>query len=287
MSNVSAFPVELTAKAERAMAPLWLSSLRAPQVQEEFDQLGLDASERYFPARAAPLGSASLELVVATFFNFSPRAVARAIPSAWDKATPGQILDAQLTGVDRALRRAFAPLDDAVVAESLALLRRAAEAAMAHPEGRPLFAGYASLPWPDEPHLALWHAHYLLREFRGDGHIAVLVAEGLSGVEALALHIAMMPAIGALFRQSRAWTDDEWGATIDSLRADGWLTSGGELALSADGAKRREAIERHTDELALPAYLPVGGDGCARIVELGRILGSALEDAGLGFTLPR
>ena len=72
----------------------------------------------------------------------------------------------------------------------------AAEAACEHPEGRPLFAGYASLPWPDDPYLQLWHAHYLLREFRGDGHISVLSSEGLSGIEALQLHIAFVPAVG-------------------------------------------------------------------------------------------
>ncbi len=171
-----------TQRVERSMAPLWTVSVHAPEVADEFEQLGLEPGKRYFAARAAPLGAASLELVVATFFNFSPRAVSRAIPSAWDTATPTQILTAQRSGMDRALRRAFASLDATLIDEALALLRPAAEAASAHPEGRPLFAAYSSLEWPEEPHLALWHAQYLLREFRGDGHIAVLLAEGLTGI---------------------------------------------------------------------------------------------------------
>src|SRR5262245_10040378 len=99
------------------------------------------------------------------------------------------MLDAQLRGVDRALANLLADVDSDIVAEASDLMRRAAEAACARPEGRPLFAGYAALPWPDEPHLVLWHAHYLLRDFRGDGHIAVLTAEGLRGIEALAIHV--------------------------------------------------------------------------------------------------
>jgi hypothetical protein len=284
---MSAVAPASTSRAERAMAPLWLASLRAPEAQEEYEKLGLDPSERYFPARAAPLGEASLELVVATFFNFSPRAVARAIPGAWTKATPEQILAAQLSGIDRALARAFENVDPEVITELLSLLRPAAEAAATRPEGRPLFAGYASLSWPDEPHLALWHAHYLLREFRGDGHIAVLVAEGLTGHQALALHVAMLPAIGPVFRQSRAWTDDEWGATLASLRADGWLTDDEELALTPEGARRRQAIEDRTNELALPAYAPIGQEGVDRVIELGEPIGETMAKADLTMTLPR
>src|SRR4051812_28836794 len=116
-------------RAERAMAPLWITSIMAPEVTEALDQLGLEATERYFAARAAPLGAASPELVIATFFNFSPRAVCRAIPGAWAKASPAQVLDAQRAGIDVALRRAFATVDPAVIDDAVGLLRTAADAA--------------------------------------------------------------------------------------------------------------------------------------------------------------
>jgi hypothetical protein len=283
---MSAVEPRATRRVERRLAPLWMASLRAPEVADALDRLGLGPDERYFPTRAAPLGAASLPLVVATFFNFSPAAVRRSVPSVWEKATPAQILAAQLDGVDAALRRAFAALDPSVVDEALALLRPAAEAAAQRPEGRPLFAGYASLPWPDEPHLALWHAHYLLREFRGDGHISVLVAEGLSGIEALAIHVAQLPAVGAIFRQSRAWTGDEWSAALDGLRSSGWFTDDDELTLTPEGTRRREAIEDRTDALNVPAYAPIGDAGCEQLVELAKPIGQALADAGLGMTLP-
>jgi hypothetical protein len=68
------------------------------------------------------------------------------------------------------------------------LAREAASACTA--EGRPLYAGHAGLDWPDAPHVAAWHAATLLREHRGDGHIAALVAAGLSGIDALVTHVA-------------------------------------------------------------------------------------------------
>jgi hypothetical protein len=268
------------------MAPLWTVSVHAPEVADEFERLGLEPNQRYFAARAAPLGAASLELVVATFFNFSPRAVSRAVPRAWDATTPGQILAAQRSGVDRALRRAFASLDATLIDEALALMRPAAEAASAHPEGRPLFAAYSSLEWPEEPHLALWHAQYLLREFRGDGHIAVLLGEGLTGIEAFAIHIALVPAMQA-YVQSRAWTADEWKTAIDALRSAGWLTADRELTLTADGVRRREAIEQRTNVLNLPAYEAIGQAGCDRIIELGPPIAQAIADAELAFPVPR
>jgi hypothetical protein len=183
------------ARVERLYSPLWLTTVFSPEVDAEFEALGLHPLERYFATRVAPIGAVSAPVVVATFFNFSPAAVERTIPEIWTRLSPQQLLDAQLAGVHRKLTRALAPLDGTVVPEALALLRRAAESATDHPEGRPLFAGYAAFPWPEDRYLQLWHAHYLLREFRGDGHISILASEGLSGLEALLLHIAWTPAL--------------------------------------------------------------------------------------------
>jgi len=174
---------------------LWISVLTAPEVADEYDRLGLPGFARYFGARAAPLGAASPELVVATFFNFSPAAVAAAVPAAWEAASPGAILAAQSRGIDRAFRRAFAAVDPQAVSEAAALLKTAALAAAERPEGRPLFSAYASLPWPEEPHMVMFHAYYLLREFRGDGHIATMLANGFRGIDAVALHIIMVPML--------------------------------------------------------------------------------------------
>lgn len=269
---------------EQRFVPLWLTTVFAPDVSLAFDELGVGPAERYFATRVAPLGPVSMPIVVATFFNFSPAAVSGSIPAVWERFTPRQLLDAQLDGVHRNLSRALAVIDNDVIDEAAALLREAACAASEHPEGRPLFAGYASLPWPVEPSLRLWHAHYLLREFRGDGHIAVLTSEGLTGIEALQLHIAFVPAVGPVFRATRGWTDEQWDASVERLRARGWLTTDDELTLTSAGRAFREEIETRTDACNVPAYEAVGQDGCERLLQLGAAIGSALlADGGSAF----
>jgi hypothetical protein len=274
----------LCRKVEQRYVPLWLTTVFAPDVGEAFDALGVGVGERYFATRVAPLGPVSAPVVIATFFNFSPAVLAGAIPDVWERFTPRQLLDAQLDGVQRKLARALGPLDDAIVADAAASLRRAAEAACDRPEGRPLFAGYAALAWPEDPYLQLWHAHYLLREFRGDGHISVLSAEGLSGLEALQLHIAFVPAVGPVFRATRGWTDDQWDASAERLRSRGWLAPGDELTLTAAGHAYREEIEARTDVLDVPAYEAIGTEGCERLLELGATIAAALvADGGNAF----
>ena len=269
---------------EQRFVPLWLTTVFAPDVSDAFDELRVGPAERYFAARVAPLGPVSVPVVVATFFNFSPAAVSASIPAVWERFTPRQLLDAQLDGVRRKLSRALAAVDDDIVDEAAGLLEQAALAACEHPEGRPLFAGYAALPWPDERQLRLWHAHYLLREFRGDGHIAVLTAEGLTGIEALQLHIAFVPAVGPVFRATRGWTDEQWDASVERLRARGWLTTDGELTLTPAGHAYREEIEARTDARNALAYDALGNDGCERLLELGETIGAALlADGGSAF----
>lgn len=268
------------------MAPLWISGLRSPEPVAALAALGLEGRQPYFAARAAPLGAVPAPVVVSTFFNFSPAAVAPAIPSAWAVASPTDILAAQLAGMNEALPAAFAGLDASLVPEAAALARSAAEAACEHPEGRPLFSAYAALEWPDDAHLVLWHAHYLLREFRGDGHIAALTAEGITGIEAHIVHIAAVPDLGPMYRPSRGWTDAQWDDAIDALRARGWLAQAGDLALTPAGNEWRMAIEDRTDELAVPAYDAIGTDGCTRLAEHGAVISAALIASGRAMVMP-
>jgi hypothetical protein len=161
-----------------------------PYADEAYAKLGITGRDGYFASRAAPLGAASAELVISTFFNFHPGLVRHAIPAVWDKASPTAIVAARLAAVDLALREILGDqVDGDEVVEAASLAERAARAISI--EGRPLCAGHASLPWPEPPHLVLWHAITLLREYRGDGHIAALVTAGLDPCEALVAHAAL------------------------------------------------------------------------------------------------
>ncbi|MBM0225339.1 hypothetical protein JNW87_06975 [Micromonospora sp. ATA51] len=159
----------------------------APELTEEAATLGLATDERwpgYFALRSAPLGAAGPELVTATYYSFSPRMVAEYVPAVWSVADPAKVLDARLSGMDRTLRALLGDrVDSPELTEAAALARRAAQAADL--AGRPLAAANADLPWPDAPHLALWQAATILREHRGDGHVAALLTAGLDPTEAL------------------------------------------------------------------------------------------------------
>ncbi|SCF42450.1 hypothetical protein GA0074696_5672 [Micromonospora purpureochromogenes] len=229
----------------------------APELTEEAAALGLATDERwpgYFALRSAPLGAAGPELVTATYYSFSPRMVAEYVPAIWSVADPAKVLDARLSGVDRALRALLGDrVDSPELAEAAALARRAAEAADL--AGRPLAAANADLPWPDAPHLALWQAATVLREHRGDGHVAALLTAGLDPTEALVSFAAVGAAPVEVFA-SRRWSAQEWAAARDRLAGRGLVDADG-VATDA-GRRLRDEVERRTDELAAAPWRALG-----------------------------
>ncbi|MGV4982814.1 SCO6745 family protein [Streptomyces sp. NRAIS4] len=267
-----------TARAAwRGLEPVHGMIYFVPEARRRYADLGLSARAGYFASRSAAFGRASAELVISTFYNFNPDLVRQSLDGAWDATTPQQVLDARYAAADEALRRAGIH-EQPDLAEVLTLVRRAAEAACEHAEGRPLFAAHAALPWPKEPVLQLWHAQTLLREFRGDGHVACLLSEGVGGLEALVLHAATGEIPVDFLKASRAWSEDEWAGTRERLRERGLLDGD---CLSSEGTLLRKRIEDRTDRLALPAYAALGDAGCERLAELASPFGRAVVEAGL------
>ncbi|MGX1267263.1 hypothetical protein RKD18_000457 [Streptomyces phaeoluteigriseus] len=158
---------------------------------------------------------------------------------------------------------------------------------MHRPQGRPLFAAHAALPWPSAPHLVLWHAQTLLREFRGDGHVASLLTAGLSGIEALVTHAATGDIDAGVLRHSRAWTPEQWEQAVQNLRERGWLDDGSQLALTEEGARRRAEIEEATDRLAALPYSTLGPAACAELCTLVRPFSLAVAKELLPWAVDR
>jgi hypothetical protein len=129
--------------------------------------------------------------------------------------------------------------------------------------------------------LVLWHAQTLLREFRGDGHIAAMVTQGLTGVDALVLHEATGDLPEGLLQASRAWSDDDWNAARARMNERGWLTSKG--VLTAEGRAARDSVEMTTDQLMLPCWEPLGEGACRRLRALVRPRSSVISAATLTF----
>jgi hypothetical protein len=216
----------------------------APECREAPKQLGLRGFwAGYFACRAAPFGSVGPAVVEATFFNFSPGRVRAALPEVWTVATPDAVLAARRTSSAAALRRLVPDIDRD--AGRLAGMLEPLVAA-ASPHGRPLFAVNQALPTPDDPVERLWQACTSVREHRGDGHVAALVAADLDGCEALVLFGAdERNPPGELLRDSRGWSADEWSDATSRL-TDRGLLDGGERLTDA-GVAVRAGVEEATD----------------------------------------
>jgi hypothetical protein len=244
------------------LEPLHAVLYYAPEAFEEAAALGYGTEERwpsYFPYRAAPLGAVGGRRVASAFYSFSPHMVDEHIDSAWRTASPEQVLAARERAVDRAYRAILGDrVDSPELAEAAVSARRATA-------GRQLAAANAELPWPKAPHLQLWHAATILREHRGDGHLAALLVEGLDPAESLVSFAAIGAASVERF-ESRGWSPREWAAARDRLAARGLVDEDG-IATEA-GRELRRRVEDHTDRLAAAPWQPLGPDAVSRLADL-------------------
>lgn len=262
------------------LEPLHAFIYFSPEANLNYAALGIEGHAGYFASRAAAMGAVGSEVVVATFFNFQPELVRSALPAAWELASPQQLIDARNDGADKSLRRMLGDLIDHPDLPEAARLARTA-ATGCSPEGRPLYAAHAALPWPDEPHMELFHAITLLREHRGDGHIAALTLENLDNGDVLVTHAASesMGLPESILQLTRGFTDEMWAAAKDRLRERGLLDAGG--ALTAEGKELRQRIEDRTDAAALPPWQGLGDEGCARLLELAQPFSRAVVKSGV------
>jgi hypothetical protein len=228
----------------------------APEARAALDGLGYRGFWMgYFAARSAPLGAVPREVVSAVFYNFAAERVAKALPAAWQIAGPDAALRARQESAVAALRR-YGIAADENVAVATALAAKAARQAPL--DGRPLFAANLALPWPEDPLAALWHATTLLREQRGDAHVAVLAAAGVSGRESNVLHAAAGRIPREYLARARDYDEATWRHHEQSLAARGLLDGDG--SLTAAGRQLKDDIESRTDALALSALDALSDD---------------------------
>lgn len=198
---------------------------------------GLEFGEFYVLGRGGVLGDVDADVVVASFVYFEPTIVRTFWEAARAKHTPAEAVVAYTDaccawGRDRIGR--VSGLD-----ELAALLGRVVEAAS--PLGAPLFAGWRAVPLPDDPAGRAMQLLHLARELRGGRHAVAVLAEGLSGHEALTC------------------------AAPEQVPIFGWA----EPAPNAAECKAaHEAAEVRTDRLMTPAFEVLDGDERARLVEL-------------------
>lgn len=270
---------KLARKTWRTLEPYHGLVYFAPEPEAAYADLGITGRDGYFASRAAAFGPVSAEVVIAAFFNFNPALVHHAIPAAWEKASPAVVQAARRGGIDAALARTTGDvLSGDALDRAVELIRPAAEAVAASLGGRPLAAAHLALAWPDEPRVALWHAITVLREHRGDGHVACLTEAGLEPCDALVLHAASGDVPKEALQQTRRWSDDDWAAAVERLAGRGLVD--GEGQFTDEGRAHREALEARTDELAVAPWTAIGPDACEELRTLIRPASRAIVDSG-------
>jgi hypothetical protein len=272
-------PPLVARKTWRTLEPFHGLVYFAPETAERYAELGIKGFDGYFASRAAAFGEATAELVIATFFNFHPSVVRHALPAAWSHASPAQVVEARYTGVAAALDRTTREtLDGAALDRASEAIRPAAEEVGEYLAGRPLAAAHLALAWPDEPRLALWHAVTVLREHRGDGHVACLTEAGVAPCEALVLHAASGEVPRAALQVTRYWSDEEWDGAIDALASRGLVDENGDFTDA--GRAFHQAIEDRTDELAAGPWSAVGPEVCEELRAIVRPASRAIVESG-------
>lgn len=278
-----ATPAQLARAMHEVIEPAHTIVYFAPEVAQAWEDLGLEpVAQGYTAGRAAPLGAAGPGPVAACFFNFNPAMIEMGLPAAWEVVSPAQVLAARAQAMQACWSRLLegaAGVDEATVAEATDLARAAMDGVFLG--GRPLAAGNARVPASGLPLADLWQALTTLREYRGDGHVALLTTAGLSPVEALVLYTGWQDRVSRRFLQAtRLWDEQAWEAAVASLTARGLADDDG---LTATGVARRQEIEDRTDELAARPWEVLGEDGTRRLWALLRPVAAAVAD---GFRRP-
>ncbi|HVM09966.1 MAG TPA: hypothetical protein VM345_15975 [Acidimicrobiales bacterium] len=237
--------------------PIASSVYFVPEVQAAYADLGLDDyGTSYFASRGACMGQVPGQVVAAAFGVFNPSIVVPAVERAWSKTTAADLVAARLRGQTAALRRIF---DEAGVTPSDEQLRRAttifwdAATAVAGSHegfaGRPLFAGLYALGLPGDGGLGdFWRAADVLREHRGDSHVAAWVAMRMSAVEVTLLTELWWGGRAGRYIRTRGWDDTAIAAGIASLQDRGFLTRDDEPQFTSAGEEVRAVLEEMTDQ---------------------------------------
>ena len=232
--------------------PIGVIPYSADEPNQAMFALGFtDYWDTYFAGRAAPLGLVPAEVVDALFYNFAPGEVARHIPSVWRTTTPEAAIAARERGCVKALRRVLAEhVGTPAFARAAALLLKAAVSPAV--EGRPMYAALRALPVPDDVVARLFYAASLLREHRGDGHIAALMTEGVGGFQSHVLLSLDMGLPAEKFGRIHHLPRARLAAGIAEMRDRGLIGDDGWL--SEEGRAVRQRVEALTDDLAAQPY---------------------------------
>jgi hypothetical protein len=225
----------------------------SPECHEEYVKLGFNPSPgkagdvampdgpAYFTSRGSVMGQVPGEVVAAAFGVFNPEAVVPAVAYGWSLTDAPTICEARTRGATGQLTRILGDEPEGVK-RVIELLSRLCD--VLRPEGRPLFAGLRSLGLPGDPVGDMWRLADMLREYRGDAHIAAWTSAGADATEISLLTEAWWGLPMGSYSRTRAWSAEQMDAAKERMRSRGALD--GDQITDA-GRTFREDIEVTTD----------------------------------------
>jgi hypothetical protein len=249
-----------------ACEPVAMHAVWSRTTNERLAQLGLDFLTSYVGGRGACLGEPAGAVVAAAFAWFEPGLVT----TLWDAARTAVPLDRLVQACDEStvasLREILADEDPG---EAASLLADAAEAADGM--GRPLFSGRRADGRPQDAVHCLWWACGLVREHRGDSHVAAAAAAGLDPIEMNVLTELWIGMPLLSYTATRGWSPDAMHRAVARLENRGWIREGG---LTDEGLAVRTSIEQRTDAQEQPIVAALGDrleEVCARLNHWGQL----------------
>jgi hypothetical protein len=236
--------------------PIGANVYFAPEAHQRYAALGLAGyGPGYFCSRGASLGRPSGQVVTAAFGVFSSAVVVPSVEEGWSKTEPGPLLQARYEGATASLRRLLGEPDPVQVARAVELLLRGLEAAEG--AGHALYSGLRGLPFPDEPLGQLWRCCDMVREHRGDSHIAVWTRAMLHPLEIQLMSELQLNIPLKTYSATRGWTVAQMDEAIAGMRAKGWMDREADT-FSPDGRALRERIEAETDDMEVRIVDAIG-----------------------------
>jgi hypothetical protein len=252
-ADVPAAPVVPDTPARRlrdALEPVATHAWWCEPTNRRMEALGLLFFPAYVWGRAAALGEPAAAVVVSSFGVFEPGFLTAIYEEGRAACDRDAVLEARSGGTVASLATLLDGEDVETVAAALADAVGAVDGT-----ARPLFSGLRALPWPDEPVGRLWRAAELVREHRGDGHLAACIAAGLDAVEMTVLTELWLAMPSGGYLATRGYGADALAGALDRLAARG-LVDGG--ALTGDGRRLRDDVEARTDAAAEPVVRALG-----------------------------
>ncbi len=248
-----------------------------------FLDLGHDFFDGYVWGRAASLGpSVAAPVVVAAFGVFDSALLTAVFEQGRSISTHDAILSARAAGASAGLAAATADVDGALVDAFGDRLLVACDSLDGI--GRPLFGALRGLPVPDSAYGRAWRAAELVREHRGDGHNAAVVAAGLDVAEANVLTEVWLGYRLGEYSASRGLGPERLRSAADGLQARGWFDA--DDGLTVAGRAARDDIEAATDR-SQQALIEALADDLAAVIAQGTTLTDAVLRAQAAPADPR